>query len=132
MFNYTTKFDLKYATGADASDFTKKFDLASLKLEIDKSDIDILAKLDADKLKSVPVDLKKVDGIFTSKLVKKTDYNNKISYIEGKISSIAGLANTTALTAIENSLPAVNDVYNKIKSNNLCITLYIIINLQKI
>ena len=36
----------------------------------------------------------------TSGLVKKTDYNAKITEIEGKITCITGLATTTALTAV--------------------------------
>ena len=57
--NYATKSDLKNATGADTSQFFKKDDLANLKSEVDKLDIDKLAELDADKLKLVPVNLKK-------------------------------------------------------------------------
>ena len=57
--NYATKSDLKNATGADTSQFLKKDDLANLKSEVDKLDIDKLAELDADKLKLVPVNLKK-------------------------------------------------------------------------
>ena len=40
--NYTTKLDLKNATGVDTSDFAKKADLASLKSDVDKLDIDNL------------------------------------------------------------------------------------------
>ena len=50
MSNYATKADLKYATGIDASFFAKKVDLASLKSNVDK--------LDIDKLKKVPTNLK--------------------------------------------------------------------------
>ena len=57
--NYATKSDLKNATGADTSQFFKKDDLANLKSEVDKLDIDKLAELDADKLELVPVNLKK-------------------------------------------------------------------------
>ena len=46
MSNYTTKTDLKNATGIDASDFVKKTDLANLNSNVDK--------LDLDKLKNVP------------------------------------------------------------------------------
>ena len=38
----------------------------------------------------------------TSKLVKKSDYNAKISELENKILSISGLVTTSALTAVEN------------------------------
>ena len=37
----------------------------------------------------------------TSELVRKTNYNNKITEIENKISSIIGLARNAALTAVE-------------------------------
>ena len=43
----------------DTSEFAKKDDLANLKSEVDKLYIDKLSELDADKLKPVPVDLKK-------------------------------------------------------------------------
>ena len=39
----------------------------------------------------------------TSGLVKKTDYNAKITQNEGKIPSITGLATTVSLNAIENN-----------------------------
>ena len=75
---------------------------------MDKLDIDKLAELDADKLKTVPINFKKlsdvadkkvikknvydglvknVDTTDTSKLVNKTDYNAKIKDIEDKIST---------------------------------------------
>ena len=38
-------------------------------------------------------------------LLKKTDYNNRITDIERKIPSITGLATTAALTAVENEIP---------------------------
>ena len=42
LSNYVTKSDLKNATGVDTSKFTEKVDLASLKSEVDKLDIDKL------------------------------------------------------------------------------------------
>ena len=41
----------------------------------------------------------------TSGIVKKTDYNARITEIEGKILSITRLATTTALNAVENKIP---------------------------
>ena len=46
LFNYATKIDLKNATGVDTSKFAEKVDLANLKSDVDK--------LDIDKLKNVP------------------------------------------------------------------------------
>ena len=40
LSNYARKSDLKKATGVDTSSFAKKTDLASLKSEVDKLDID--------------------------------------------------------------------------------------------
>ena len=41
----------------------------------------------------------------TSELVKKTDYNAKITEIEDKITTITGFATTSALTAVEIKIP---------------------------
>ena len=49
LSNYATKADLKNATGVDTSSFAKKTDLANLKTN--------LGKLDIDKLKTVPTNL---------------------------------------------------------------------------
>ena len=45
-------------------------------------------------------------------LLKKTDYNTKITKIESRTPSISGLATITALTAVENK---ISDVSNKFK-----------------
>ena len=42
LSNYAIKTDLKNATGIDKSTFAKKVDLASLKSNVDKLDIDQL------------------------------------------------------------------------------------------
>ena len=46
LSNYSTKADLKSATVVDTSNFAKNIDLANLKFDVDK--------LDIDKLKNVP------------------------------------------------------------------------------
>ena len=65
LSNYATKADSKNATGVDTSKFAKKVDLASLKSNVDK--------LDIDKLKNVPTNLSnlqiKVDKLGVDKLV---------------------------------------------------------------
>ena len=74
---YATKSDLKNAAGVDTLSVAKKTDLANLKSDVDK--------LDIDKLKNVPTNLNNLKSK-VDKLVKKTDYNTKISEIENKIS----------------------------------------------
>ena len=46
-------------------------------------------------------------------LVKKWDYNAKVSEIEGTIPSISGLVTTSALTAVENKIPSVTNLVKK-------------------
>ena len=50
LSNYATKTDLKNATGIDTSSFAKNVDLAKLKSNV--------GKLDIDKLKNIPTNLK--------------------------------------------------------------------------
>ena len=71
LSDYWTKSDLKNATGIDKSQFAKKDDLAKLKSEGDKLDIDKLYELDPDKLKPVPVDLSTLSDVVNDDIVKK-------------------------------------------------------------
>ena len=55
LSNYVTKLDLKNATVVDTLQFTKKGDLANLKSEVDK--------LDIDEWKTTPADLSKQSNV---------------------------------------------------------------------
>ena len=46
----------------------------------------------------------------TSGLIKKTEYNVKITEIQGKVPSISGLATNTSLTAVEEKIPNVSNL----------------------
>ena len=48
MSNYATKTDLKNATSVDTSSFAKQIDLANLKYDVDKLDIDKLKNVSSD------------------------------------------------------------------------------------
>ena len=63
MSSYATKADLKDATGIDTSNFALKSNLATLKTEIDK--------IDVDKLKTVPVGLSKLSNAVSNDVLKK-------------------------------------------------------------
>ena len=52
-------------------------------------------------------------------LLKKTDYNNKIAEIEGKIPHISNLATKTALTTVENKIPNISNLTTKILVNKV-------------
>ena len=95
LSNYATKTDIKSISHVDTSSFALKTNLASLKTEV--------YKLDIDKLVLIPVDLSKlsdevknavakktvcnklvakVDNIDTSDFVLKTKYNTKTTELE--------------------------------------------------
>ena len=48
-----------------------------------------------------------------SSLVKKTNFNAKITEVEGTIPSIIGLATNSALIAVENKIPDINSPVKK-------------------
>ena len=55
LSNYPTKTDIKSITHVDTSGFALKINLANLKTKVDK--------LDTDKFKTVPVDLRKLSNV---------------------------------------------------------------------
>ena len=67
LTNYATKTDLENITHTDVSSFASKTNLAELKTEIDK--------IDVDKLKTVPDDLAKFSNVVKNEIVKKTDFS---------------------------------------------------------
>ena len=114
--NYETKSDFKNAAGVNTWKFSKKIDLANLKYDADKLDIDKFknlptnlsnlnseeGKLDVDKLVPVPVDLSKLSDSVKNDVVEKDVYNSKIKNVEDKIPDITNLATNTTLNAKRN------------------------------
>ena len=74
LSNYAAKTDLKNVSHVDVSSFALKSNLASLKTEVDK--------IDADKLKAVPVDLAKLSNVVKNDVVKKTEYNKLVTKVD--------------------------------------------------
>ena len=98
LANYATKTDLNNITHVDVSSFASKTNLAALKTEVDK--------IDADKLKTAPTDLAKLTNAIENDVVKKTDYNSKVTSIEAQIAGLTkntvdNLADITKLKAID-------------------------------
>ena len=98
LTNYATKTDLKNITHVDVSRFASKTNLAALKTEVDK--------IDVDKLKITPVDLAKLTNAVENDLVKKTVYNTKVTSTEAQIAGLSkntvdNLADITKLKAID-------------------------------
>ena len=73
LSNYATKADIKNISHIDTSSFALKTNLATLKTEVDK--------LDIDKLVPVPVDLSKLSDVIKHDVVKKTVYDKLVAKV---------------------------------------------------
>ena len=147
LSNYATKTDIKNISHVDTSSFALKTNLATLKTEVEKLDIDKLVPVATDfsKLSNVvKIDVVKKDDKLVTKvnnintsdfvlktkydtdksksenkipdtrgLVKKRDYNTKITEIEGKTPNVSDLATKAALTTVGNKIPDFSDLVKK-------------------
>ena len=106
LSNYATKADIKNISHVDTSSFALKTNLANLKSEVDKLDIDKLVPVPVDlsKLSDVKNFVKKdvydklvtkVNNIDTSRFVLKTKYDTDKSELENKIPDTGGLVKKT-------------------------------------
>ena len=98
LSNYATKDDVKNITHVDVSSYASKTNLAALKTEVDK--------IDTDKLKTAPNDLAKLSNFVNNDVVKKTDYNTKVTSIENQIAGVTKntldyLGDITKLKAVD-------------------------------
>ena len=75
LSNYATKTDLKNISHIDVSSYALKSNLASLKTEVDK--------LDIDKLTSVPIDLAKLRNLVKNDIIKKTECDKLVNKVNG-------------------------------------------------
>ena len=144
FYFFTRKSDLENVTSVDISSFALKANLASLKAEADKLDIDQLIPVSVnlrklsdfvtnDVVKKDVFDklAPKVNNIDTSEFVLKTIYqkdlerkipdvtdfvkNTKLTELENKISDVISLATKGALTAVKNKTPYVISLVKKNK-----------------
>ena len=73
LSNYATKSDMKNISPVDTSSFALNTNLASLKTEVDK--------LDIDRLVPVPVDLSKLSNVVKNDIVKKAMYDKLVEKV---------------------------------------------------
>ena len=127
LSNYATKTDTKNVTHVDTSCFPLKTNLASLKIEVDK--------LDIDKLVPVPVDLSKVSDAVKSDVVKKAVYDKLVAKVnnidtsdfvlknkyqtdktelEKKSADATDFVKNAELTKVENKIPDISNLATKI------------------
>ena len=125
LTNYATKNNLKIVTHTDVSSFSSKNNLAALKTELEK--------IDVDKLKTVPDDLAKLSNVVKNEVVKKTDFSadnyvtrtkfstdtnaldDKIDKVDKKIPNVSNLATKSSVTILVRNL---DDRIDKLKIND--------------
>ena len=125
LTNYATKTNLKIVTHTDVSSFSSKNNLAALKTELEK--------IDVDKLKTVPDDLAKLSDVVKNEVVKKTDFSadnyvtrtkfstdtnaldDKIDKVDKKIPNVSNLATKSSVTILVRNL---DDRIDKLKIND--------------
>ena len=125
LSNYATKDDVKNITHVDVSSYATKTNLAALKTEVDKIDID--------KLKTVPDDLAKLTNVVKNEVVKNTDFSadnyvtrtkfstdtnsldDKIDKVEKTIPDISNLEVKRNVTTLVNNL---NNKIDNLKIND--------------
>ena len=73
LSNYATKTDIKNISHIYTSSFALKSNLAILKIEVDKIDIE--------KLVPVPIDLSKLSNVVKNNVVKKTVYDKSAAKV---------------------------------------------------
>ena len=73
LSDYATKADLKKATVIDTSNLLAKSDLASLKAEVDK--------IDVDNLKTVSVELSELSNVVNNDIIKRTVCDKSVAKV---------------------------------------------------
>ena len=114
LSNFATKDDVKNITHVDVNNYATKTNLAALKTEVDK--------IDVDKLKTVPDDLAKLSNVVKNEVVKKTDFSvdnyvkktkfsgdinslfDKIDKVEKKIPDVSSLETKRNVTTLIKNL----------------------------
>ena len=74
LSNYATKLDIKNISHDDTSSFALKTNLANLKVEVDK--------LDIDKLVTFPLDLSKLSDVVKNDVAKKNVYDKLVAKVD--------------------------------------------------
>ena len=101
--------DLKNVTHVDTSSFARKTNLASIKTEVDK--------LDIDQLVPVPVDLSKLSDEVKKEVIKKTAYDKLVAKVNDIDTSdfVLKTKYQTDKTELEKKVPDVSKFVEKAK-----------------
>ena len=112
LSNYATKTGLKNVRYVDTSSFALKTNLASLKTEVDK--------LEIDKLVPVPIDLSKLSDVVRNNVVKKTVYDQLVTKVNNIDTSNFVLKTNYQIdkSELEKKIPDMTDFVKKQNSLN--------------
>ena len=111
LSNYATKTDIKNISLVYTSSFASKTNLANLKTEVDK--------LDIDKLVPIPVDLSKFSDAVKNDVVKKTVYNKLVAKVDNIDTTdfVLKTKYNTYKTELENKIPDTTGLVKKTNYN---------------
>ena len=126
LSNYATETYIKNISHVDTSSFSLKTNLADLKTEVDKLDIDklVLVPTDFGKLSNVLKNdvvkktvydklVAKVNNIDTNDFVLKAKYNTNKTELEKKIPNVTDFVKKAKLTELENKIPDISNLATK-------------------
>ena len=107
LSNYATKADIKNISHVHTSSFALKTNLANLKTEVDK--------LDINKLVAVPVHLSKLSDVVKNDVVKKTDYDKLVDKVDNIDSSgfVLKTKDETDKSELENNISDTSGLVKK-------------------
>ena len=107
LSNYATKADIKNISHVHTSSFALKTNLANLKTEVDK--------LDINKLVAVPVHLSKLSDVVKNDVVKKTDYDKLVDKVDNIDSSgfVLKTKDETDKSELENNISDTSGLAKK-------------------
>ena len=112
LSNYASEVDIEDISHVDTSTFAWKTNLADLKTEVDK--------LDIDKLKPLPNDVSKLSNVVTNEVVKKTEYNKLVTKVDNIDTSdfVLKTKYNTGKTELENKTPDTSGLVKKANYHN--------------
>ena len=108
LYNYATKTDIKNISHVDTSSFALKTNLANLRTEVDK--------LDIDKLKPLPDDVSKLSNLVTNEVFKNTVYNKLVAEVNNINTSdfVLKTKYNTDKTILEIKIPDTSNLATKL------------------
>ena len=112
LANYATKIDIKNILHIHTSSFALKSNLACLKTEVDK--------LDIDKLVPISVDLGKLSDLIKNDAVKKAVYDKLVEKVNniGTSRFVLKIKNDLDKVELENKIPDTIEVVKKLDYNS--------------